>query len=427
MFLRHRQVRCCRFISQQMSGYVRKWVVDFRIGSDGKLVHKVTDNTSKVVDGGSEAVVPVLKYLPSPVTSWIDRHIAQHLLPAGYQHGSVHKSYFRYVGYHSIAAVAGAVVMVFSTQSMLYAAGLGAGAIPVAAALSWVLKDGLGQLGGVLFASFVNKNFDADPKRHRFLAGLTLDLAAALETLTLFFPKFFLPLAAAANCGKNVSFLAASASRASIHNTLASSGNLADITAKAGSQTTVAAAIGTTFGALISTQIGSDPTCMAVAVGCGTVVHLSCLYMCVRAVAFSQLNQQRLELLIDEWHRTKKVLTPCEVSKIEHFATKYTPRVIIGPDLRNVLTTSGGYNTLLRELSKSNYFIVSCNGGIGLLLSSSAETGDIIKGLFHSMTGSKKNAELFIDSLQEAGWDLSQSYIEDQQARVVVHKDADSC
>lgn len=44
--------------------------------------------------------------------------------------------------------------------------------------------------------------------------------------------------------GKNISFLAASASRAAIHNSLATKGNLADITAKAGAQTIVACMIG---------------------------------------------------------------------------------------------------------------------------------------------------------------------------------------
>ena len=38
-------------------------------------------------------------------------------------------------------------------QALLHAVGLGDGAIPMAAALNWVIKDGVGQLGGVLFAS----------------------------------------------------------------------------------------------------------------------------------------------------------------------------------------------------------------------------------------------------------------------------------
>ena len=52
---------------------------------------------------------------------------------------------------------------VLSTQSMLsrsmcwliirFDIGMGAGSVPMAAALNWVLKDGLGQLGGMTFTA----------------------------------------------------------------------------------------------------------------------------------------------------------------------------------------------------------------------------------------------------------------------------------
>lgn len=35
--------------------------------------------------------------------------------------------------------------------------GLGAGSIPLAAALNWVLKDGIGQVGGIVFARWVRR------------------------------------------------------------------------------------------------------------------------------------------------------------------------------------------------------------------------------------------------------------------------------
>jgi hypothetical protein len=43
---------------------------------------------------------------------------------------------------------------VLATQSLFHAVGLGAGALPLAAGVNWVLKDGLGQLGGVVFARY---------------------------------------------------------------------------------------------------------------------------------------------------------------------------------------------------------------------------------------------------------------------------------
>jgi hypothetical protein len=48
---------------------------------------------------------------------------------------------------------------------MLHALGLGAGtSIGLAATTNWIIKDGFGQLGGVLFAGLMGTRFDASPK-----------------------------------------------------------------------------------------------------------------------------------------------------------------------------------------------------------------------------------------------------------------------
>jgi hypothetical protein len=86
-----------------------------------------------------------------------------------------------------------------------------------AAAFTWVLKDGLGQIGGILYASRFGKNFDADIKKFRFLSIFTLNAALWIEITTLAFPKYFLLIASIANCGKNICFMLSSASRASIN------------------------------------------------------------------------------------------------------------------------------------------------------------------------------------------------------------------
>jgi len=87
-------------------------------------------------------------------------------------------------------------------QSLLYAVGLGAGSIPLAAALNWVIKDGLGQLGGVVYASMMGNKFDSDPKRHRMVSGLALQGATLLEIITPLVPSYFLLLASVSNIGK---------------------------------------------------------------------------------------------------------------------------------------------------------------------------------------------------------------------------------
>ena len=86
-----------------------------------------------------------------------------------------------------------------------------------AAAYTWVLKDGIGQLGGIFFASRYGKSFDEDIKKWRFLGMVALNLAIYIEILTLKFPNHFLLLASIANVAKNICFLLSAASRASIN------------------------------------------------------------------------------------------------------------------------------------------------------------------------------------------------------------------
>jgi len=57
-----------------------------------------------------------------------------------------------------------------------------------ASAYLWVLKDGIGQLGAILFASRYGQNFDEDIKKWRFLSILALNWALWIEITTLAFP-----------------------------------------------------------------------------------------------------------------------------------------------------------------------------------------------------------------------------------------------
>jgi len=145
-----------------------------------------------------------------------------HFLPARYPY-SVCPSYGRYASYCFMGSVAGSSAMVLSTQALLIAVGVGThSAAPLAGALNWVMKDGIGQLGGVIFASQLGKggidfehlrgkfgwlyspnnkakkqrgNFqrgtaDSNPKRWRMVAALALDLSTLLEICTPMMGEF---------------------------------------------------------------------------------------------------------------------------------------------------------------------------------------------------------------------------------------------
>lgn len=85
--------------------------------------------------------------------------------------------YLRYVGWQVVHHAAGSANGVLASTFLLYAVGLGAGAIPTAGALNWVLKDGLGQLGTLLFGRVMAHNFDVASKSWYVAASAKLNLA----------------------------------------------------------------------------------------------------------------------------------------------------------------------------------------------------------------------------------------------------------
>jgi hypothetical protein len=172
------------------------------------------------------------------------------LLPKGYP-SSVHSGYYRFVKYQIISSIFSSAGGILSMHSLLLSVGLSSTSgslLPLSAILNWILKDGLGQFGGIAFASLINIQFDASPKKWRFISSLLLEFSNFIEMLTFYFPMFFLPLASLANIGKNISFLSSSATRSVIHKSFVKDDNLADITVRTGSQNIFASILGTTIG-----------------------------------------------------------------------------------------------------------------------------------------------------------------------------------
>ena len=155
--------------------------------------------------------------------------------------GTVSGGIFKLVSYRKILILA----VVLSTQALLSALGMGSGALPMAASLNWIIKDGLGLFGGVIYTSLVSNKFDAEPKKYRFRASVALQAATVCELMAPLVPGMFLLLASASNVGKNMAWLALSGTRAQMHQSLCRRDNLGDVTAKSGSQTTAAGLIGT--------------------------------------------------------------------------------------------------------------------------------------------------------------------------------------
>ena len=249
--------------------------------------------------------------------------LLQHLLPKGYPN-SVSAPYTPYSQYTFVQSFASTASGVLSMQSLLFAVGLGQPlAVPAAAAIQWVMKDGLGQLGGMLFASYVNARFDSDAKRWRMLAACMQDGSVVVEMCTPLVPALFLPLASAANIGKNVAWLSASASRACIHRSFCREENLADITAKANSQTIAASLVGTALGIGLSYAVGPDVLQLLGVFAVLSCLHLGSTYVSLCRVPLNTINDQRGERAMLAYCNDARVPSTDEVRQLERFVAPY--------------------------------------------------------------------------------------------------------
>ncbi|OMJ08686.1 Protein root UVB sensitive 4 [Smittium culicis] len=188
--------------------------------------------------------------------------------------------------------------MVLALQSMLFAVGIQASGA-LSAGINWAIKDGVGQLGGIVYASVLGKNFDLESKRLRFWSTVWLQLATCLEILTPLFPGFFLAVASIANIGKNVAYLASGATKASINRSLATSDNLGDVTAKFGSQSTAAGLFGTVIGISTSSIIGNDFGYLCFMFVPFSIISICSNYVGVKCVELKTFNLERLMLVFN--------------------------------------------------------------------------------------------------------------------------------
>ena len=385
-------------------------------------IHEITknDKNSKVViykpdQSGSQWVVSNRNHHRQTCNDVLngDGEIASKLieratskfLPNGYPE-SVEKGYGAFSVFQFFASSCSSALMVLSTQTLLVAIGLTSGeALGLSATLNWVIKDGVGQFGGILFANYLGKHheFDSDPKKWRMISGLALDAACMIELAAPLLPSgTFLLSASIANVGKNISFLSASASRAAIHQSIAKKQNLADITAMAVSQGIVASLLGTTVGCLLSPYVINNYTYLGI---CALVLSLSnqaSTYLSLKAIPVKTLNLQRLHhvfksIFVDNSRNRLEFLhcLPCpeKVSKIENLFNlkKDNEWLDVGNSIESFCSNPRRFTRILQLKNRTEKYIINVARKPGRGIESKiyinffleANDVDVVRGIYH--------------------------------------------
>ncbi|CAN6458223.1 unnamed protein product [Victoria cruziana] len=309
--------------------------------------------------------------------------IRSYVVPEGFP-DSVIPSYVPYMKWRALKHFFGGAMGVFTTRSLLHSVGMsGNGATSAAVAVNWVLKDGAGRLGKMLF-SRQGKKFDYDLKQLRFAGDLLMELGAGIELATTAVPHLFLPFACAANIAKNIAAVTSTSTRAPIYKAFARGENIGDVTAKGECVGNIADLLGTGLSIMMSRH---NPSLVATfsLLSCGYVFSA---YKEVKSVVLHTLNKARFTVAVESFLKTGQVPSLKEGNSMEKiFSPPWrTDRpIVIGSRFKDAFQEPASFLAIEPLFEKERYIVTynPLKGYVYALLKDQAKTDDILKAAFH--------------------------------------------
>ncbi|KAH7286392.1 hypothetical protein KP509_32G005200 [Ceratopteris richardii] len=304
------------------------------------------------------------------------------VVPEGYPE-SVSSSYAPYMHWRALKYFFGGAMSVFTTRSLLHAVGVSKGATSSAVAANWVIKDGAGRVGKMLFARH-GKKFDCDMKQLRFMGDLLMEFGAAVELATAAAPTFFLPLACLANVAKNVAAVTSTSTRAPIYKAFSQRDNIGDVTAKGECVSNIADLLGTGLGIYISRR---NPSLMAtfIVLSCG---YLCCSYQEVKSVVLPTLNRARFGVAVQSFLYTGTVPSISAGNKMEKIFSSPLSKdmpIVLGARVNEAFDNPNSYLAVLPIFKRENYLVThdQKKRQIYVILKEGANSEDVLRATFH--------------------------------------------
>jgi hypothetical protein len=268
-------------------------------------------------------------------------------------------------------------------------------------------------------------------------------------------------MASLSNVGKNIGWLASSATRAAMHKGFTKSDNLGDVTGKAGAQGTAAGLVGTGLGVALSWLVGNpqgtlDPWILFSIFAPLSVINLSAAYYANQSVITRTLNVERMELAFFPWLEdlvarninSTGPLKPEEMSSQESIFMKQSPfqhLLSIEPEIQKVLSVMTQEE--LSEFVKGPFEDKECFYRIyispqqitSLWFLENAQDSDLLQGFFHACLIRtllqkgvsvdlvlKESLSFFKDlnlkaTLEAKGWETQNCHLSNKHARISLH------
>lgn len=282
-------------------------------------------------------------------------------LPQGYPE-SVSTDYLQYQIWDTVQAFASSITGSLATQAVLKGVGVGdESATVLAATMTWLMKDGTGMVGRIVFAWMQGTYLDSDCKRWRLFADILNDLAMFLEILAPFFKTYFTFIICVAGVGKSIVGVAGGATRAALTQHQARRNNMADVSAKDGSQETLVNLAGLLCNLLLIPMVTDKHMLIWTLFFLFTTLHLYANFCAVTSVVMETFNQARLHIVMKKYLRdtTLGLMSIKETNRSEPVVWKTRRRLTIklGVSLRDIISSRETFEKLAKIYAGEKYIL----------------------------------------------------------------------
>ncbi|XP_021771309.1 protein root UVB sensitive 3-like isoform X2 [Chenopodium quinoa] len=365
----------------------------------------------------------------------VRRQILSAFVPEGFP-SSVTPDYVPFQIWDSLQGLSTYIRMMLSTQALLSAIGVGEkSATVIGATFQWFLRDLTGMLGGILFTFYQGSNLDSNAKMWRLVADLLNDLGMLMDLISPLFPSAFVFILCLGSLSRSFTGVASGATRAALTQHFALQNNAADISAKEGSQETVATMAGMVLGMCLAHVTRGYSLAIWFSFLSLTMFHMYANYKAVRCLSLKALNGERTSLLLQHFMKTGQVLSAEKVSTEEQVLPLWLnpwsskkfkclhSHINLGVKVSSLnhaemmdLFRSAGSN-----YKKAKCLLLENNGIISIVLHKDSTPVDILQSYIHalvmvnlsdkstsghveSFSWMDKYYEDFIKKLQSSGW-----------------------
>ncbi|KAL1828857.1 hypothetical protein ACET3Z_007269 [Daucus carota] len=329
----------------------------------------------------------------------VSNRFIQAFVPEGFP-SSVTPDYVPFQVWDLLQGLSTYVRMMLSTQALLSAIGVGEKtATVIGATFQWFLRDLSGMLGGILFTFYQGSNLDSNAKMWRLVADLMNDLGMLMDLVSPLFPSAFVFIVCIGSLSRSFTGVASGATRAALTQHFALQNNAADISAKEGSQETVATMIGMALGMLLAHITMGHSVAIWFSFLSLTVFHMYANYKAVRCLSLTTLNCERGSILLLHYMETGQILSPKQVSITEHIlplwitswkSTKTTylyRRVYLGArissfnglELQEIIQAAGSH------YKNAKYLLHEKKGFIRVIMHKDSTAGDVLQAYIHAL------------------------------------------